>query len=373
LKKKKYYVCAEISYSFLRQRHQIIADSFDKTFDVTFVERIPSRFPSDIPVRVVRKLANVIGKGSGAKNGEHAPIKLSRSLMLPEINTVFRQYNSKRVRSLLREASTGDIIHLFANNPSIAKEAKARGCTLVFDIVHNWWSFPYHREHQLENLESVLRLADVIVSDSRQTLDLAKNQCGAVSKRFLLMPPGVDEIWFDPEEPHPPSAAHRYRIGFFGNLRANSDIKLFASLEKFQATEIQIFGLLDHSLSRSDTELLRRYHKGTYAVNELVSKLKEVDAILLPYDTSNFSTSIFPAKYFEAMALGKPIISNSNMNHLPCWGELIWTSDQLESMGWESLLTEHYASRHRRQIMLARENSWEQRTRILRNALNDEL
>ena len=62
---------------------------------------------------------------------------------------------------------------------------------------------------------------------------------------------------------------------------------------------------------------------GKYEVAELVSHLCNADALLLPYDRSKFSQTIFPAKYFEAMALGLPIISDSKMVHLPLWNDLV--------------------------------------------------
>ena len=41
------------------------------------------------------------------------------------------------------------------------------------------------------------------------------------------------------------------------------------------------------------------------------------------------------------MALGKPIISNSDLDHLPFWSDFVWTSKHNE-LGSEALFDEYH-------------------------------
>ena len=364
-----YYIFAEINFGFLRQRHQIFADLLKEEFNVHFFERVPSRVPDKLAKRVWRRFGPREVKSTSRSFSEHEGINVRPSYMAPSTNLLFNAYNEKRVNWLLRDAKPGDIVHLFANSPSVTKVARTKQCIVVFDIVHNWWNFPYHNFIQRRNIEEVLGRSDLVVSDSAQTLSMAKQGCSDRDKEFLLLPPGVNEIWFSNRMKNSYQETNEFKVAFFGNLRANSDLELFRELSSIERTNIEIFGLLDQSLPSDDYEWLRKFYDGNYNVSDLVNKLETADAIMLPYDRSAFSSSIFPAKYFEAMALGKPIISNSQMAHLPMWNKFIWTSDEVKRLGWESLCRQHYEYRCPQQVKFARENSWNGRVQTLKESI----
>ena len=276
------------------------------------------------------------------------------------------------MKYILKNAEKGDIVHLFSNTPSLAVEAKSKDCLLIFDIVHNWWSFPYHNAIQNRNLNKVIQLCDIVLSDSVETLNLAQTEVKVHQQKFFLLHPGVDKAWFNGARPNKRFEKSHYDIAFFGNLRSNSDLNIFRKLTEKVDTTVLLYGLLDQSLG-AEAKWLQEHYQGKYEVTELVSQLCNADAILLPYDKSEFSRTIFPAKYFEAMALGLPIISDSKMVHLPSWAELVWTSDQLAALGWKTLLTEHYKHRSKLQIELARKNSWTERVNSLVELINETL
>lgn len=370
--RQKYFICAEISYSFLRQRHQILAEKLSFSFGVLFIERIPSRFPYNILQRTLR-IRNYFDKGNENGKLEYpSNIKICKSYLLPEINFIFRLYNKLRVKYILRNAKKDDIVHLFSNTPSLAIEAKTKDCLLIFDIVHNWWSFPYHNAIQNENLKKVIQLCDIIISDSSETLNLARAEVNGCHKKLLLMHPGVDKVWIKAAQTEKQLDKSHYNIAFFGNLRINSDLNIFKKLTEKADTKVMLYGLLDQSLG-AESKWLQQHYQGKYEVEELVPLLSEADALLLPYDKSEFSRTIFPAKYFEAMALGLPIISDSKMLHLPSWTELVWTYDQLASLGWKELLTQHYKHRSKLQIELASKNTWTERVNSLVGLINETL
>lgn len=364
-----YYIFAEISFSFLKQRHQILAGLLKEDFTVHFLERVPSRVPDKLAKRAWRHFLPREDKPASNVFRDDACIRVRPSYMAPSTNYLFNWYNEKRVRWLLRHAKPGDIVHLFANSPSVAKVARAKKCIVVFDIVHNWWSFPYHNTIQRRNIRKVLNLSHLVVSDSQKTLLLAKQERSKGDKLFLFLPPGVADIWFSNRIKNNDRESSVYKASFFGNLRANSDLEVLRELSSIDRTKIEILGLLDQSLPSDDYKWLNKFYGGNYNVSDLVSKLETADAILLPYDRSAFSSSIFPAKYFEAMALGKPIISNSQMEHLPMWNKFIWTSDELKRLGWENLCRQHYKHRHLKQVQFARENSWNSRVQTLKESI----
>jgi len=366
--KKRYYLIAEINYSFLRQRHQVFAEMMSKWYDVFFIERVPSRIPSDLILRMVKFLFKKknVERFQGAT--EINEIVRRKSYMLPAINPIFQTYNRYRARKLIREAKFGDYVHLFVNSSAIAREAKIQGCKVIFDIIHNWWDFPYHSSAHLVNLRETLDLADIIVSDSKLTLDAAKRDLASDSKPMSLIPPGVEDFWFSSNLKT--NSENVFYFAFFGNLRANSDLDLIRKIYLKKNFKISFYGLLDPTLPKEDAADFYRSYKGSLPSDKLVGELEQFDFILLPYDSSKFSKTIFPAKYFEALALGKPVISNSDLRHLPGWNKFVWKFDELEELGAKVIIQRHYAERYATQVNFAREHSWEQRISELRKRLD---
>jgi hypothetical protein len=366
--KKQYFLAAEIAYRFLRQRHQIFAELLSPDFEVKFIERVPSRFPPDIIWRGLRNFTKGLSRASIPTRGHSPGVEAVFSYMLPSINSAFDLYNQFRASHLLNQARKGDVFHLFANSPVIAEEAKKRGCLVIFDIIHNWWNFPYHQKIQLENVRKNLFLADIILSDSPLTLELAKKDLGKVQKRMKLINPGVEEFWFIDKPKF--RLSERVHIVFFGNLRANSDVSLILKLLQTKHISVTLFGLLDSSLKKCDLKVLSKFYKGQLPAPVLAEQVRSFDMVLLPYDRSAFSNTIFPAKYYEVLALGKPVISDSAMLHLPGWSDFIWTSEDLEIYGPADLISKHYSERYTAQVDLARRNRWDHRVADLKKLID---
>jgi glycosyltransferase involved in cell wall biosynthesis len=243
---------------------------------------------------------------------------------------------------------------------------------VIFDLIHNWWEFPYHTEKQRKNINQNLSKSDLIITDSEITLGILKSK--KIECKKLYLPPGVDAIWFERGENKYCNESRKKRsIAFFGNLRANSDTNLLDKIVENSSLDLEIYGLLDPSLGKENIIKFQKYYFGKLSVDKLVDKLNRVDMILLPYDESSFSKSIFPAKYFEALALGKPIISNSNLYHLPGWEKIVWRSTDLDVLGVEKLISIHTMERAKMQIEIAEKNSWTNRVTVLKDAINESI
>jgi len=368
--KNKYFFFSEIEYDFLRQRHQIFSEYLSKEYDVVFFERVPSRIPLNVLSRLIYAFISkwggraIFSNTSSSKN-----IKVIKSYLAPEINFIFVLYNRVRVRYLLADAKKSDVVHVFSNSPTLIKVAKSKGCIVVFDIIHNWWNFPYHTKKQQTNFLKSLIQADIVVTDSKPMLAHVNSIFGGMAKPVAQIPPGVEEFWLS--TPVKSSSHMPYRVAFFGNLRANSDLDLILSFLDRGDYSLTLFGLLDSSLPSNVRGVLDKYHSGKLSAQKLARVLKDFDFVLLPYDKSEFSKTIFPAKYFESLALGLPIISNSQMSHLPKWDDLIWTTDQLTELGPKKLIELHFSTRYEKQIHLAHQNTWTERVNRLLQLLDD--
>jgi hypothetical protein len=171
------------------------------------------------------------------------------------------------------------------------------------------------------------------------------------------MLPGVGEHWLQAFE----ASTHlQPNPCFFGNLRLNSDIEL---MEFFNSRfGVEVFGRIDRSVGELGTQFTR---VSVLENKELPRALSEFNIVLLPYKDDEFSQTISPAKYFEALATGLLIVTRSDFSHLPGGAQFVlrWLP------GWseEYFLTELFVRLRDQdgvrelQKSIAQEHIWEKR------------
>jgi hypothetical protein len=193
---------------------------------------------------------------------------------------------------------------------------------VCFDIVHNWWEIPWWGQNQHSLTNYLVQNATFVICDSAAlTVKLRER----FNREISIVTPGVDESWLEPDrsskliEKCEPNS-----VAFFGNLRGNSDIDLVNNLIE-RGYKLNLYGLIDDEIKQ---EL-----KGNYIFHgqkDRISLFKELlryDFILLPYIDNEFSSYISPAKYFECLAVGSPIITRANFNHLDGWDAYTFNVD----------------------------------------------
>ena len=91
----------------------------------------------------------------------------------------------------------------------------------------------------------------------------------------------------------------------------------------------------------------------------------------MPYDNSEFSRTIFPAKYFEACSW----FANYFKFKVKTLAELgrvcVWTISD-EKIGPSELLDNHYEYRHQRQLEIANKNTWDKRVYTLKKFVSND-
>ena len=103
---------------------------------------------------------------------------------------------------------------------------------------------------------------------------------------------------------------------------------------------------------------------------QLPAALAGVDAFVLPYEINGLTAGISPAKTYECLATGKPVVASP----LPALKELaghVYLADRPEE--FVEVLRElgelETEERVRARIELSRDNSWEARFREIEEAL----
>ena len=302
-------VFSEISWNFLYQRHHIFTEKFLEMYsEVIFVERVISRIPS---LKEVLELffSSRVKKNFATKKIKK--IKYQMSLFLPNTNKFFILWNKLYWHIAWKKLQKNSDIYSFTSNPYVIgnKENTNKDCKVILDIIHNWWNFPFNKKQHQHNINRFLTLADTVISDSQATLDIANHP------HSFLVSPGVHDYWFRYSSAKAPRNG-KYKIIFFGNLRHNNDIRLLKELAMCKKVKIDFFGLIDRSIKE---EVFFQNYISRAANSELPRIISNYHFIVLPYQESNFSNTISPAKFYESMATGKALISNSKLTHIKNW------------------------------------------------------
>ena len=168
--------------------------------------------------------------------------------------------------------------------------------------------------------------------------------------------PGAGQAWLS--EKSPPDFTSP-RLCFFGNLRGNSDLELVERLRDL--FDVKIFGRVDITAGR----LSQRFNDVEAVSNDLLPQRLTYNTLLLPYTDDEFSTTIAPAKCFEALATGMVILTRSDLSHLPGAADFVfrWNRDWSEAEFLHEysvrLSVQHLI--YEKQRSFARMHSWENR------------
>lgn len=351
---KKIIIYSEISWHFLEQRHHHLADYFAKrNYKVHFVQRVVSRVPS------LKELFQVFIKLIfGSKNNINVEKKvpsnvtLRRSLFLPVALPLSGLYNWLIWFILERKYQKKAIIYSFVNNHFLIGgnfPIRAKHALSIFDIIHNWWEFPWHKKLHRTLVSRNIRAYDKIVTDSPAIAK--KLNCMEIPHHTML--PGVGLEWLNTA-----SSSSEVAPVFFGNLRSNSDVELIERVSEMYSTEL--LGLIDSSINGS---IENASYLGEFNSADLVKQISKYNLILLPYDDGEFSKTIAPAKYFEALATGSLVVTRAEMDHLPGFDDYVIKLNDLSKASLDGLQDALIKQQYNResQIEFAKQHLWEKR------------
>jgi glycosyltransferase involved in cell wall biosynthesis len=183
-----------------------------------------------------------------------------------------------------------------------------------------------------------------------------------------LSGPAVDYERFAPlQDPH--AGREVGTVCFFGHVSLERiDLDVLRAIAE-AGFEVRIVGGLG-SVEKSLIEIPGVYYRGEVSHARLPSALVGIDAFVLPYKVNALTCSISPAKTYECLATGKPVVAA----HLPAMRDLAGyvylaqrPEDYVEVLrNLKHLETEE---KKRARIELARKNSWDTRFRALEEAL----
>jgi glycosyltransferase involved in cell wall biosynthesis len=363
-------ILAGIRWDFLWQRHQMLATRFARAgYPTVFVETTGLANPRPSWVSLRRVFSRVARFGGKKLLGEPG-LTVYAPLVAPPTLEAFRRANRRillpRVlRDLRKAAGSSPIVVAYPPTRTTLDLISGLGPRLLlYDCADDYEHFPGAPRDIRNSERDLLGLADLVSCTSAHLLQKVK----PLRPDAFLSGPAVDyERFAAPQDPRPVEEVRT--VCFFGHVsRERTD---FAALRAIAGAGFAV--RLVGDLGRGERGFLNTPgvdYRGEVSHAGLPAALAGVDAFLLPYKINALTRGISPAKTYECLATGKPVVAASLPAMEGLAGHVYLARkpeeyvEALRSMG-ETETVEGVRAR----IRLAGENSWDARFAELEESL----
>ena len=353
-----------IRWDFLWQRHQILATRFARAgYPTTFVETTGLANPRlDRPtLRKIRCRLRRSG-GTGEKAPETPNLTVYSPLTAPPTWKPFRLSNRRffvpRVARDLREIA-GEAPIVVAYPPTrttLDLSLSLRPRSLYYDCSEDYEGFPGVPGDIGGTERELLGRADLVSCTAPSLLEKIQ----PLRPDAFLSGPGVDYEQFAVLQKNTNLGAVK-TVCYFGHLgRERISLDSLGAVAEAGFT-VRIVG----AVGDVEKEFLRVPgvdYRGEVRHEVLPAALEGVDAFLLPYRQNRLTRGISPAKTYECLATGRPVVA-SPLPALEALGDHVYLARSPQEfvgmlLGMEESEGEERA---RARAEFARENSWEAR------------
>jgi glycosyltransferase involved in cell wall biosynthesis len=370
LDKPPVVILSGVRWDFLWQRHHSLATLFARAhYPTVFVETTGLANPRPNKA-TLRKVASRIRRAGGKQPSEEKGLTVYVPLVVPPKGAVFRWLNRRFfvprvVRNLRKIAGLDPFVVAYPpTRTTLDLLPGLRPRLVLYDCSDDYAHFPGAPKDITATERELLRRADLVSCTSTRLLEKVRP---SRPDAFLSGPAADYERFRVLRENRPGEEVHT--VCFFGHVsRERID---FSALRAIAGAgfEVRIVGILD----RVDRAFLRVPgvdYRGEVPHAELPKALAGVDAFVLPYKVNELTRCIAPAKTYECLATGKPIVAAPLRALEELAGHVYLAQspeDYVEVLrSLEGLETEEKA---RARMELARKNSWDARFREIEEAL----
>lgn len=237
-----------------------------------------------------------------------------------------------------------------------------------YDCSDDYLEFPALRANK-EMLrkceEEALKSVDLVFCSSQRL----KETKGAFHPNCFLIPNGVDPVFFndkhlDTEIPPDIRMIKKPILGYIGTIGGWFDFDTLLGLARTRSDwSIVLIGPL--TARRSSSMIANHpnlYWVGEKDYKELYRYLETFDVCLIPFKVNEFTKNIYPTKFHQYLAAGKPVVSSPLPDLLP-FAPLVefYSSAREMEMKIEKSLREDSEEKRLERRKIAGENTWDRR------------
>ncbi|MBI3298593.1 MAG: glycosyltransferase [Elusimicrobia bacterium] len=301
-------VLSTIDWDAAWQRHQIFAAQFAAAGrEVFFVENTGFRDPGLADAgRLVRRLARLAGRPGAAPQGVPKGVTVVSPAVLPPTKTAFRVINENwlvpRLTARLKKQGLrpGPIAVVYvATETTLAMLDALNPSLVVYDCASHFAAHPGAPEDFGALEAKLLARADLVVTDSKFLYD----RLAPRHPRVVRIHQGVDESFFAAKPP----SGNWDSFCYYGTWVHELDARLPAALAE-AGFKVALSGFVKGPPPELPASVRRL---GPVARENLVERLQDFDVFLLPHLLTPFHQGVIPAKLYECMAMGRPVLATA--------------------------------------------------------------
>lgn len=304
LASRQVLILSSVEWDAAWQRHQSFAQRWARAgHEVFFVENTGLRNPR---LEDLARIGRRLRRACAPRRRQEPPrgIKLFAPLVLPPTTSSFRLLNDAflvpRLAAQLRAAGLRDgalAVCYLPSSTTLALLSQVAAAATVYDCVDNFYGQPSRPSDLAETEKTLLERADLVLTSSRTLFD----QKAPLHARVLELHHGVSSAFFIDARPR-----GFKRLAYFGTLWSAIDYAPLRALAE-AGCELSLIGPQKEPPPPMP-ESVRFLPPVSHA--ELPGLLKGFDALLLPYADTSYNQGVIPAKTYECLATGLPVLAS---------------------------------------------------------------
>ena len=309
-----FVIISSIDWDFLWQRHQTFASGLaQRGARVFFIENTGFRNIklSDLN-RILLRVKNILlGVTPKRINPISKNIEIISPLVLPPVGSLnvllnrhfFVPYLIKKIKKRNLKKNLVIITYL-PTITSIEIIKRLEPALVIYDCVANFESHPDVPKNYKSIERELLRLSDLILTDS----DFLYEKIKRMHSRVEQIHHGVDFNLFRKADNE---IIDKKKICYFGAISQHIDWKIIKNIAE-AGYKVFLYGA--NLIQQSSANNI--FIEGPFSQEILIDKIKDCAAIILPYKTdTNWMKGVIPAKIYECLATGMPILSTPLENY----------------------------------------------------------
>jgi glycosyltransferase involved in cell wall biosynthesis len=342
---------------------------------VLYVETLGTRGPR-LERTDLKRLWRRVRRGLGSPRQQAKNLYLLSPLVIPSFTTplaVFLNLVSfqRKLRRFLQKTGMRSPIVWVYNPYAVHFLRDMPRKLLLYHCVDDLSEVPGAEKSGLRDAEiRLLRECDLVFASSKS---LAAH-CSAYNEATIYMPNVADFEHFNQAASDGYPVAQEMQllrrpiVLFSGNLaphKVDFDLIEFLSRQNPQWTVVLI-GPLWEGLPQKRADRLQGLPNiqllGFVPYEKLPSYLKAADVLIIPYLLNEVTEKVFPIKFFEYLATGKPIVATA-LPSLSDYGQAVALCRTYETFAQAvgEAIQSDSEEKQKRRLDLARQNTWEHR------------
>jgi glycosyltransferase involved in cell wall biosynthesis len=365
-------ILSSIDWDFVWQRHQTFAALLSRRAQVFFIENTGFRAPrwGDAP-RLIGRLRRWGTRGPASlKNPVPENVVILSPLVFPPGPGLNHWLNDRVfIPALMRRlrahgVQTGPILWTYLpTRTTLSVIRHLRPTAVIYDCAVNFHGHPEAPPDLDEIEQRLLAVTDLILADSPFLFQRYRR----TPRPVFQLHHGVDvELFVQANQPD----TYPRTLGYFGSIHHHLDWEAIRALAS-AGFEVKLIGpLVGNPPPRLPPTVKFR---PPVSPQELIREIAQCAALLLPYHVHTaYMQGVLPAKIYECLATGKPVLSsplpsfNDELREVLCLCAA--PSDFVRAA--ESLAVLNGNPRAERQLALARQHSHEATARRLDDILS---